>query len=203
MVREQIAARGVLEPRLLAVMGSVPRHRFVPAESQDWAYSDAPLPIGHAQNISQPYIAALMTELLELQGTERVLEVGTGSGYQAAVLGRLAAEVHSLELLPDLAGRAAAQLKELGYSNVYVHVGDGSLGWPEAAPYDAILVAASAPSAPEPLLAQLAEGGRMVLPVGGRGFQQLQVWRRRDGKLEHTDHIPVAFVLLRGEHGWK
>jgi protein-L-isoaspartate(D-aspartate) O-methyltransferase len=203
MVSEQIEARGLRDPRLLAAMEAVPRHCFVPEESQEWAYSDAPLPIGHGQSISQPYIVALMTGLLELQGGERVLEVGTGSGYQAAVLGRMAAEVHTVELLPDLACAASDRLRTLGFANVHVHVGDGSLGWADAAPYDGILVAASAPSAPDPLLEQLAEGGRMVLPVGGHGFQELQVWRCCQGRLEHRAHIPVAFVLLRGAHGWK
>jgi protein-L-isoaspartate(D-aspartate) O-methyltransferase len=203
MVSEQIAARGVRDPRLLAAMESVPRHCFVPDESLEWAYSDAPLPIGWSQSISQPYIVGLMTELLQLRGTERVLEVGTGSGYQAAVLGRMAAEVHTVEILPDLARRAAARLKHLGYANVHVHTGDGSLGWPAAAPYSGILVAASAPSVPKPLLEQLAEGGRMILPVGGRGFQELEVWQRQGKEFEHEPHIPVAFVLLRGKHGWK
>ncbi len=203
MVAGQIAARGIRDPRLLAAMESVPRHCFVPDESQEWAHSDAPLPIGHGQSISQPYIVALMTGLLELRGSERVLEVGTGSGYQAAVLGRMAAEVHSMELLPDLAGLAAARLRKLGFSNVHVHTGDGSCGWPEAAPYAGILVAAAAPSAPQLLLDQLADGGRMVLPVGGRGYQELEVWRRQGETFERVPHIPVAFVLLRGEHGWK
>ena len=203
MANEQIARRGIRDARLLAVMESVPRHLFVSADDLTWAYSDGPLPIGHGQTISQPYIVALMTELLSLNGDERVLEVGTGSGYQAAVLGKMAAEVHTVEVIPELAARAEMILNELGLKNVQVHTGDGSLGWPEAAPYDGILVAAAAPSVPKPLLDQLADGGGMVVPVGSRGFQELEVWRRKGKKFEHARNIPVAFVPLRGEHGWK
>lgn len=203
MVEEQIAARGVLDPRLLAVMESVPRHLFVPADDLPWAYADGPMPIGHGQTISQPYIVALMTELLQVESTHRVLEVGTGSGYQAAVLGQMAAEVHTVEVIPELAAQAARILTDLGYTNVHVHAGDGSLGWLETAPYDGILVAAAAPSAPQPLLDQLTEGGRLVIPVGSRGFQQLEVWRRTGQKFERQVNLAVAFVPLRGEHGWK
>jgi len=203
MVEEQIAARGVLNPRLLAVMESVPRHLFVPADDLPWAYADGPLPIGHGQTISQPYIVALMTELLQVESTDRVLEVGTGSGYQAAVLGQMAVEVHTVEVIPDLAAQAARTLTDLGYANVHVHAGDGSLGWSETAPYDGILVAAAAPSAPQPLLDQLAEGGRLVIPVGSRGFQQLEVWRRTGQEFERQVNLAVAFVPLRGEYGWK
>ncbi len=203
MVEEQIAARGVLNPRLLAVMESVPRHLFVPADDLPWAYADGPMPIGHGQTISQPYIVALMTELLQVESTDRILEVGTGSGYQAAVLGQMAAGVHTVEVSPELAAQAARTLTDLGYANVYVHAGDGSLGWSEAAPYDGILVAAAAPSAPQPLLDQLAEGGRLVIPVGSRGFQQLEVWKRTGQEFERQVNLAVAFVPLRGEHGWK
>jgi protein-L-isoaspartate(D-aspartate) O-methyltransferase len=203
MIEEQIAARGVQDPRLLVVMGSVPRHLFVSADDLAWAYADGPLPIGHGQTISQPYIVALMTELLQLEPTSRALEVGTGSGYQAAVLGQMAAEVHTVELIPELVIQAARTLADLGYNNIHVHAGDGSLGWPEAAPYDGILVAAAAPSAPQPLLDQLAEGGRLVIPVGSRGFQQLEVWRHTGKKFERTVKLAVAFVPLRGEYGWK
>jgi protein-L-isoaspartate(D-aspartate) O-methyltransferase len=203
MVEEQITARGVLNPPLLAVMASVPRHLFVPAGDLAWAYADGPLPIGHGQTISQPYIVALMTELLQVESTDRVLEVGTGSGYQAAVLGRIAAEVHTVEVIPELAAQAANTLTELGYSNVYVHAGDGSLGWPQDAPYDGILVAAAAPSAPQPLLDQLVDGGRLVIPVGSRGFQQLEVWSRKGNEFERRVNLAVSFVPLRGEHGWK
>ncbi len=203
MVEEQIAARGVLNPRLLAIMESVPRHLFVPADDLPWAYADGPLPIGYGQTISQPYIVALMTELLQVESTHRVLEVGTGSGYQAAVLGQMAAEVHTVEVIPELAAQAARILTDLGYTNVHVHAGDGSLGWLETAPYDGILVAAAAPSAPQPLLDQLADGGRLVIPVGSRGFQQLEVWRRTGQEFERQVNLAVAFVPLRGEHGWK
>ena len=203
MLEEQIIARGLREPRLLAALGTIPRERFIPIDDVAWAYADGPLPIGHGQTISQPYIVALMTALLELRGTERVLEIGTGSGYQAAVLGRMAAEVHSVEFIPELARSAASLLAELGCTNVYVHDGDGSLGWPEAAPYGGILVTAAAPSVPPPLLDQLEDGGRLVLPVGSRGFQKLEIWRRAGKKFEHSDHISVAFVPLRGVHGWR
>jgi len=203
MVEEQIAARGVLDPRLLAVMGSVPRHLFVPADDLAWAYADGPLPIGHGQTISQPYIVALMTELLQVESTDRVLEVGTGSGYQAAILGQMAAQVHTVEVIPELAVQAAKALIDLGVTNVRVHAGDGSLGWPESAPYDGILVAAAAPSAPQPLLDQLADGGRLVIPVGNRGYQHLEVWERKGQEFERRVDLAVTFVPLRGEHGWK
>ena len=203
MVEEQIVRRGVHDPRLLSVMGDVPRHRFVLADDLAWAYADGPLPIGHGQTISQPYIVALMTDLLQLNGVERVLEVGTGSGYQAAVLGRMAAEVHTVEVIPELAAQATKILAELGFSNIQIHDGDGSQGWPAASPYNAILVAAAAPSVPQPLLDQLAEGGRLVIPVGDRGNQQLECWTRTGQKFERRVSLQVAFVPLRGEYGWK
>jgi protein-L-isoaspartate(D-aspartate) O-methyltransferase len=203
MVEDQIAARGVLNPQILAVMESVPRHLFVRADDQAWAYADGPLPLGHGQTISQPYIVALMTELLHLKSTDRVLEIGTGSGYQAAILGELSAEVHTVEMIPDLATQASRTLNDLGYNNIHVHTWDGSLGWPEAAPYDGILVAAAAPSAPQTLLDELANGARLVLPVGGRGYQHLEVWKRKGNDFERRDDIAVAFVPLRGEFGWK
>ena len=203
MVEEQIIARGVQEARLLAAMESVPRHRFVPTDGLTWAYSDSPLPIGHGQTISQPYIVALMTDLLQLKGDERVLEIGTGSGYQAALLGSLAAEVHSMEVIPELGMNAKDILADLGYTNIHVHIGDGSGGWPEAAPYAGILVAAAAPYAPQPLLNQLAEGGRLVIPVGSLGFQQLEVWTHTGQEFKLQVNLAVAFVPLRGEFGWK
>jgi len=203
MVAEQIAGRGLRDPRLLAAMEAVPRHRFVPSDQLNWAYADGPLPIGFGQTISQPYIVAFMTDALHLTGTERVLEVGAGSGYQAAILGQMAAEVHTVEYIPELSAQAEKVLQELGFTNVHVHSGDGSLGWPEAAPYDGVLVAAAAPRLPQPLLDQLAEGGRIILPVGSRGFQQLEIWERRGKKFKHEASIPVAFVPLRGEHGWR
>jgi protein-L-isoaspartate(D-aspartate) O-methyltransferase len=203
MVREQILARGIRSVRVLDAMRTVPRHLFVPADEMSSAYADGPLPIGHWQTISQPYIVALMTELLDLHPGDRVLEVGTGSGYQTAILARLAGEVHSLELLPDLAQQAIERLDALQLTHVHVHTGDGSLGWREAAPYDKILVTACAPQVPQPLLDQLADPGRLVLPVGGHTSQQLEIWSRRGMEFSHQAHIAVAFVPLRGEHGWK
>jgi protein-L-isoaspartate(D-aspartate) O-methyltransferase len=203
MVEEQIAARGVLDPHVLSAMGSVPRHHFIPIDDLAWAYADGPIPIGHGQTISQPYIVALMSEMLHLKSMDRVLEVGTGSGYQAAVLGMLAAEVHTVEMIPELATGAARLLKELSYNNIQVHTGDGSLGWPEEAPFDGILVAAAAPSTPQPLLDQLADGGRLVIPVGERGYQQMQIWVRSGQVFNYQENLAVAFVPLRGTYGWK
>ncbi|MFZ5819460.1 MAG: protein-L-isoaspartate(D-aspartate) O-methyltransferase [Chloroflexota bacterium] len=202
MIAEQIVRRGLNEPRLLVAMESVPRHLFVPQEYRHAAYEDGPLPIGYGQTISQPYIVALMTDLLHLKGGERVLEVGAGSGYQAAILGMLAGEVHTVEYVPELAASAGKLLKELGVDNVHLHVGDGSLGWPASAPYEGILVAAAAPQTPRALLEQLADGGRLVLPVGGRGLQQLEVWKRKGDNYETDSVLSVAFVPLRGEQGW-
>lgn len=203
MVKRQIAGRELRDPRLLAAFESVPRHLFVPEEYRHHAYADGPLPIGYGQTISQPYIVAFMTYLLELTGKERVLEVGTGSGYQAAILSRLAAEVHTLEIVPELAAQAERTLSALGCANVRCRIADGSLGWTAAAPYDGILVTAAAPSAPETLLSQLAQGGRMVLPVGGRGYQELEVWQNVNGEFKRRPSLGVAFVPLRGEYGWK
>ncbi len=203
MVAEQLRPRGIRDARVLAAFEAIPRHLFVPPEYLPWAYDDSPQPIGHEQTISQPYIVALMTELLALTGVERVLEVGTGSGYQAAILAKLASEVHTVEILPELAERARATLQSLGLQNVHVHFADGSQGWPQAAPYQAILTAAAAPKVPQPLLEQLTEGGRLVLPVGARGFQRLELWRREGGAFLSEDILPVAFVRLRGKYGWK
>ena len=194
--------RGLKDPRLLAAFESVPRHLFVPEDYRYAAYDDGPIPIGHSQTISQPYIVALMTALLGLTGRERVLEIGTGSGYQAAILGMLTAEVHTVEYLPELATQAGKLLKELGFDNIHVHIGDGSLGWPEAAPYGGIIVAAAAPNAPKALLEQLADGGRLILPVGGRSMQNLEVWTRKGDDFESKIETTVAFVPLRGEQGW-
>lgn len=202
MVTRQIAARGVRDPRVLAAMRKVPRHLFVPEPLRPQAHDDTPLPIGEGQTISQPYIVALMTQMLELEGHENVLEIGTGSGYQAAILGRLARQVHTIERLAALAGRAAAVLEELGLLNVHVHTGDGSLGLPDHAPYHAILVTAAAPVVPQALLDQLADLGRMVIPVGGQGGQYLERWTREGNKFDHEDSVPVAFVPLRGRFGW-
>ena len=202
MVVTQIQRRGVTNLRVLEVMRAVPRHHFVPVELQEHAYSDYPLPIGYEQTISQPYIVALMTSLLNLQGREKVLEVGTGSGYQAAILSRLALMVHTVELVPQLARQAAEVLSKHGYNNVFVHQGDGSIGWEMEAPFDAVIVTASAPSVPRSLLDQLHPTGRLVIPVGGRGFQSLELWTKEHGAWQPEEILPVAFVPLRGKHGW-
>lgn len=202
MVARQMEQRGLDDPRLLAVMRGVPRHLFVPEDLRDKAYDDYPLAIGNGQTISQPYIVALMTDLLNLHGGETILEIGTGSGYQAAVLASLANCVVTIERYEVLAWRARQVLAELSYLNVQVHTGDGALGWPAAAPFQGILVTAAAPSPPLPLLEQLADGGRLVLPVGGRSGQTLQVWQRIGTDFQHEDVIPVAFVPLRGKYGW-
>jgi protein-L-isoaspartate(D-aspartate) O-methyltransferase len=203
MVSEQIISRGIHDERLLDVLRRVPRHWFVPEEYAHIAYSDSPLPIGHGQTISQPYIVALMTELLELQGDENVLEVGTGSGYQAALLASLTHQVHTIERHAALAEKAENVLMSLGVTNVLVHVGDGSLGLPKYAPFQAIMITAAAPRVPQPLFDQLAEGGRLVLPEGGAGGQMLDRWRNQAGEFEQEHITPVAFVPLRGQHGWK
>jgi protein-L-isoaspartate(D-aspartate) O-methyltransferase len=203
MVAEQIAYRGLREARLLGAFKKVPRHLFVSPEQRSMAYADGPLPIGQGQTISQPYIVALMTDLLALKGDETVLEVGTGSGYQAAILAHMAKQVHSIERHAELAESAGRILAELGLTNVQVHIGDGSAGLPEYAPYQGIVVTAAAPKVPQPLLEQLAECGRLVLPVGGLGGQYLECWTRRDAGYEHENIAPVAFVPLRGKHGWK
>jgi protein-L-isoaspartate(D-aspartate) O-methyltransferase len=203
MVRQQLAARGIRDPRLLDAMRQVPRHCFVPRDELAYAYADGPLPIGSGQTISQPYIVALMTQMLELQGGETVLEIGTGSGYQAAVLAQLVWQVYTVERHAELAENARRVLSELGMVNVEVITGDGSRGWVSHAPYQAILVTAAAPEVPRPLLDQLAEGGRLVLPVGGRGMQILQRWERQGESFESKEGIPVAFVPLRGEYGWQ
>lgn len=203
MVEEQLIYRNIRDERVLEAMRSVPRHAFVPLEYRHMAYSDGPLPIGSGQTISQPYIVALMTQLLRLKGDENVLEVGTGSGYQAAVLGKLAKQVYTIERYTELADQAAAVLQKLGLNNVRVHIGDGSLGLPEHAPFQAILVTAAAPKVPQSLLEQLDEGGRLVVPVGGRMNQFLELWERRGAKFAQDVLVPVAFVPLRGRHGWK
>jgi protein-L-isoaspartate(D-aspartate) O-methyltransferase len=203
MVETQIRRRHITDSRVLECLERVPRHEFVPAEFRNRAYEDAPLPIGEGQTISQPYIVAAMTAALRLQGNERVLEIGTGFGYQAAVLACLAREVFTVEFRAKLATEAAGRLARLGYENAHVHCGDGTLGLPEFAPYDAILVAAAAPSAPAPLLAQLAEGGRMVVPVGDVENQDLQMIERGRGTFRTIMLEPCRFVPLLGAHGWK
>lgn len=202
MVEQQIARRGIEDERVLDAMRSVPRHLFIPPEVRDLAYLDCPIRIGYGQTISQPYIVGLMTELLKVEAHHRVLDVGTGSGYQAAVLGELAAEVHSIERYAELANAAEATLSALGYGNVHIHTGDGTQGYAPGAPYDRVLVGASAPFVPDPLLEQLAPGGRLVIPVGSRISQKLEVWERSEEGFNHTSDIPVIFVPLIGKHGW-
>ena len=198
MVREQIEARGVRDARVLAAMRKVPRHLFVPPEEQEEAYIDYPLPIGHAQTISQPYIVAYMTEALELKPRDRVLEIGTGSGYQAAILAELVAEVYSIEIVEPLAKEAEARLRRLGYSNVQVRAGDGYRGWSEAAPFDAIIVTAAPGHVPQPLVDQLREGGRMVLPLGQWDQDLVRLRRTHQGILREV-LLPVRFVPMTGE----
>lgn len=202
MVSEQLASRTIRDLRVLEAMRSVPRERFVPPEHRHLAYADGPLPIGEGQTISQPFIVALMTQLLELQGDETVLEVGTGSGYQAAVLAYMAKSVHTIERHTPLARRAEKAISRLGLENIHFHVGDGTQGYPPAAPYEGIIVTAAAPEVPRPLLDQLAAGGRLVIPVGGRRGQYLQRWRRFGDEYKSEILEPVAFVPLLGEHGW-
>ena len=199
MVESQIVARGVRDPRVLAAMRKVPRHRFVDDAQRAEAYEDHPLPIPGNQTISQPYIVALMTELLELKPDSRVLEIGTGSGYQSAVLAELAKEVYTIEIVPELARLARTRLSELDYANVTVREGDGYRGWPEHAPFDGIIVTAAPERIPQPLLDQLAPGGIMVIPVGGF-FQELKVFRKSaDGRITERDILPVRFVPMTGE----
>lgn len=198
MVRQQIAARGVRNQLVLDAMRRVPRHRFVPLPMQPFAYLDTPLPIGHEQTISQPYIVGFMTEALALKPGDRVLEIGTGSGYQAAVLSLLVREVYSIEIVEPLATQAAERLRRLGYANVKVRAGDGYRGWPDASPFDAIIVTASPDHIPQPLLDQLAVGGRLVLPVG-KDFQMLTRIRRTRTGFKTEKLLPVRFVPMTGE----
>jgi len=197
MVREQIAARGVADPAVLSAMEKVPRHLFVDEKYAPYAYDDYPLPIENGQTISQPYIVALMTELLSVSGEDRILEIGTGSGYQAAVLGEIVNEVYSVEIIPALAERAEIQLKEMGYKNVAIKAGDGFLGWEEHAPYDGIIVTCAPDKIPAPLIEQLAEGGRLVIPVG-EGFQNLKLGEKKNGKFTVRNIIAVRFVPMTG-----
>jgi protein-L-isoaspartate(D-aspartate) O-methyltransferase len=203
MIEKQIRRRGIGDPRVLAVLLEVPRHLFVPDELRAQAYDDKPLPIGESQTISQPYMVASMTAALGLTGSERVLEIGTGCGYQAAVLSRLAKDVYSIEARPPLALAAQERLTGLGYANVHVHCGDGTLGLPECAPFDAILVTAAAPSVPAPLLDQLAEGGRLVIPVGSEEHQELRLIRKSAGRIVSDVIEECRFVPLVGRHGWR
>jgi protein-L-isoaspartate(D-aspartate) O-methyltransferase len=202
MVEEQLRGRDITDRRVLAAMHQIPRHRFVRPADEHLAYADCPLPIGRGQTISQPYIVALMTQLLEPNPGDVVLEIGTGSGYQAAILARLVAQVVSVERIPELAAQARRLLAELGASNVEVLEGDGTLGCPARAPFAGIIVTAGAPRVPAPLQDQLAEGGRLVLPVGSRDGQMLERWTRRGEDLRRERIAPVAFVPLIGKQGW-
>jgi protein-L-isoaspartate(D-aspartate) O-methyltransferase len=199
MVHDQIERRGVSDPRVLAAMRAVPRDRFVPEDLRADAWDDGPLPIGHGQTISQPYIVAYMTEALELEPHHRVLEIGTGCGYQAAVLSRLVREVFTIEIVPALAAQAADTLHRLHFENVHVRCADGHRGWPEHAPFDAIIVTCAPEAIPVPLEDQLAEGGRMIIPVGGPGVQELILLQKIDGTLSRQRVMQVRFVPMTRE----
>lgn len=202
MVRTQLEQWGIRDERVLHAMRTVPRERFVPQSQQDVAYYDGALPIGEGQTISQPFVVAHMTESLRLVDTDKVLEIGTGSGYQTAILSLLVREIYTVERLAWLSEQAQSTLKAIGYQNVFFRVGDGSLGWPQAAPFDAILVTCAAPSVPPPLIEQLADHGRLVVPVGPRGYQDLVLVRKSGTEVIQERLSPVAFVPLIGEHGW-
>ena len=203
MVERQLRARGIDDPRTLRAMAKVPRERFVPNELTARAYEDNPLPIGFGQTISQPYIVAFMTQELRSKPTDRVLEIGTGSGYQAAVLSELVAQVYTIEIVRPLAQRAAVVLEALGYKNVLVKGGDGYKGWPEHAPFDSIIVTAAPDHVPQPLIEQLKEGGRLIIPVGKSHAQRLYTYEKRGGQLKETGVIPVKFVPLTRDPGEK
>jgi len=203
MVQTQLVARGISDPKVLYAMQKVPRHLFVEEALQNQAYGDFPLPIGEQQTISQPYIVAFMTEALQLTGVEKVLEIGTGCGYQAAILAELAPEVYSIERVYSLVSRARRILESLRYFNVKIKVGDGTLGWPEEAPFDAIIVTAAAPGIPKPLLDQLAMGGRLIIPVGDRQIQSLDLVRKTPKGLQHDYRGGCRFVKLIGNYGWQ
>jgi protein-L-isoaspartate(D-aspartate) O-methyltransferase len=202
MVEEQLVSRGIGDTRVLEAMRKVPRHRFVPVDMQASAYEDRPLQIGHDQTISQPYMVAVMTEALELTGSEKTLEIGTGSGYQAALLAELSRHVYTVERLKELQDRARRILDALGYTNISYHVANGTLGWEEHRPYDAVMVTAGAPRVPPPLVEQLADGGRLLVPVGDRLGQVLTRLRKKGGRLEREHLGGCRFVALLGEEGW-
>jgi protein-L-isoaspartate(D-aspartate) O-methyltransferase len=202
MVTDQLIPRGINDEHVLSAMRTIPRHVFIPNDLHYLAYADAPLPIGHRQTISQPYIVALMTQLLCLKGEERVLEIGTGSGYQAAILSHIAAQVYTVERISELAEKASHVFEKLGLLNIKIFERDGSAGLPEYAPFDAIMVTAAAPKVPSPLKEQLDEGGRLVLPVGSRDGQILERWRKSGTEMEREHIAPVAFVPLLGDFGW-
>jgi protein-L-isoaspartate(D-aspartate) O-methyltransferase len=203
MVQEQLArpGYGITNQRVLSVMGSVPRHEFVPADLRAQAYGDHPLPIGHGQTISQPFIVAFMTEKLEPNPTDKVLEIGTGSGYQAAVLSGLVRQVYTIEIVEPLARQSEATLRRLGYTNVLAKSGDGYQGWPERAPFDAIIVTCAPEQVPQPLIDQLKDGGRLIIPVGPPENQELYIMRKKAGKVERHAGLPVRFVPMTGNKG--
>ena len=203
MVQDQLAARGITDARVLAVMGRVPRHAFVEDYLRDQAYEDYPLPIGENQTISQPYMIAIMAQVLQLEQTERILEIGTGSGYFSAILAELGALVYSVERLKSLASHAQATLQTLGYRNVFIDVGDGSLGWPDHAPFDAVVIGSAAPCLPRPLLSQLIQGGRLVLPMGEEKLQTLVKVSKEPTGLREEYFGECRFVKLRGQYGWE
>jgi protein-L-isoaspartate(D-aspartate) O-methyltransferase len=203
MVKTQLIPRGIKDERVLNAMKKVPRHLFIDESMQHKAYDDMALPIGEGQTISQPYMVAVMTQLLELKGNEKVLEIGTGSGYQAAILAELAEEVYSVERVTALAIKAEERFHSLGYNNILVKTGDGTLGWPEEAPFDRIIITAGTPKIPEPLIEQLSEKGVIIAPVGERFSQQLLKVRKSKGKLLEDYHTPCVFVPVIGEYGWK
>jgi protein-L-isoaspartate(D-aspartate) O-methyltransferase len=202
MIGEQLTPRGITEQLVLEAMRTVPRHLFVEDAFQANAYGDFPLPIGNGQTISQPYIVALMTQALHLTGSEKVLEIGTGSGYHAAILSRLCQKVYTVERLDALVGRARKIFDRLRYYNIVSRIDDGTVGWPAEAPFDGVIVTAGGPRIPEPLIAQLADPGRLVMPVGGQDVQELQVVDKRDGVITVTALDQVRFVDLIGAHGW-
>ena len=199
MVQQQLRTRGIKDERVLAALAKVPREEFVPQDSRAASYEDGPLPIGYDQTISQPFIVGFMTEALRPQPTHRVLEIGTGSGYQAAILAELVAEVYSIEIIEALAKTAEATLQRLGYKNVHVKAGDGYKGWPEHAPFDSIIVTCAPERVPQPLIDQLKEGGRMIIPVGAKFAQELYLLEKKDGRLEQSAVLPVRFVPMAGE----
>ena len=196
MVQQQLVARGINNERVLAAMGKVPREEFVPLDLRTETYEDGPLPIGHGQTISQPYIVAFMTQQLQPKPSDRVLEIGTGSGYQAAILAELVSDVYTIEIVQPLAKTAEATLQRLGYKNVHIKMGDGYKGWPEEAPFDAIIVTCAPDKVPQPLVDQLKDGGRMVIPVGERFAQELYLLEKKNGQLKESVTLPVRFVPM-------
>lgn len=203
MVEEQLIPRGIKDLLVLNAFRKVPREKFVPPEQRSESYGDFPLPIGEEQTISQPYIVALMTEALRLKREEKILEIGTGSGYQAAVIAEIAKEVYTIERISILAQRAKKILKELSYQNIKIKIGDGTKGWKEFSPYDGIIVTAAAPKVPESLIKQLAKGGRLIVPIGNLYSQELILYEKKKGRLMTTNFGGCRFVPLKGEEGWK